>query len=132
MPPLFRLSVLLSLLLLVSGCESTGITEHRFNAAYAALATGLEPADVLIEMGNPRDIIPADPATEQLETWVYSRPERVARQTNQTGEKDLPLPNGKGTVTVPIYEDEDVTKSVEYRLTWVQQRLHQWERVVLR
>lgn len=126
-------SVLLALLCFaLLGCESTGLTERRWNRGYAALAPGLEPADVLISIGNPRDIVPADPSSGTPETWIYSRPERVGRTITQTGENDIPLPHGNGTVTVPVYEDQDVIKRVEYHLTWTDQRLQSWARIVTR
>ena len=125
-----RLSVFAGLLLVFgTGCATTGLTEQQWNAGYAALQPGLEPVDALTSLGNPREMRPADASIGQPETWIYSRPERVGRATAKTGENDILLPNGKGVITVPVYE-ENVIKIVEYHLFWIDQRLDHWTRIV--
>jgi hypothetical protein len=103
--PIRPIIVLVSIVMIASitGCETTGITERKWNEGYAALEIGLKPVDVLTSLGDPREIRPIDPVPEKPETWIYTRPERVDRITAKTGENDIPLPNGKGTVTVPVY-----------------------------
>ena len=126
-----RLSVFAGLLLVFgTGCATTGLTERQWNAGYAALQPGLEPVDALTSLGNPREMRPADASIGEPETWIYSRPERVGRATAKTGENDILLPNGKGAITVPVYEDKDVIKIVEYHLFWIDQRLDHWTRIV--
>ena len=118
------------ILLFFSGCATAGLTERQWNAGYAALKPGLEPVDALTSLGNPREIRPADASIGQPETWIYSRPERVGRATAKTGENDILLPNAKGVITVPLYEDKHVIKIVEYHLFWIDQRLDRWTRTV--
>jgi hypothetical protein len=127
--PLLRAATVAGLIAL-TGCATTGIPERHWNAGYAALKPGQTPAEVCLALGEPREIVPADPATEQWVTWIYSRPEPVGWRVAQTGDHDIPLPNGQGTVTVPQYEDQDVIKNVEYHLIWESHRLQQWHRII--
>ena len=119
------------LLVLTTGCGTSGLTERQWNVGYAALKPGLKPVDALTSLGNPREIRPANVTSGQPETWIYSRPEKVGYATVKTGENDIPLPNGKGAITVPVYEDKGVIKIVEYHLFWVDQRLDHWSRIVV-
>ena len=61
--------------------------------------------------------------------WIYTRPEVVGTRTQMTGEQDILLPNGKNTISVPDYEDVDISVIAAYHLRWSKGRLVEWERL---
>ena len=118
--------------LLLGGCLAVGggITERQWNAALEALEPGLTQQQVTRMLGEPREKNAAEPEADTDSVWIYSRPEITGTRTVLTGEHDILLPNGKNTLSVPDYEDRNVTVIAEYHLHWNGETLADWERVV--
>ena len=118
--------------LLLGGCLAVGggITERQWNAALDALEPGLTTQQVTRMLGEPREKHAAEPDAGHDAVWIYSRPEIVGSRTVLAGEHDILLPNGKDTLSVPDYEERDVTVIAEYHLRWTGETLATWERIV--
>ncbi|WP_221031996.1 hypothetical protein [Actomonas aquatica] len=132
--PLRSLALLSLLPLLFGGCLAvgTGVTERQWNAALKALEPGLTQAQLLRMMGEPRERVPAETDDNFDTVWIYSRPEVIGTRPELVGEHDIMLPNGKHTMSVPDYEDTDITVIAEYHLHWRGETLVDWERVELK
>lgn len=123
---------LLLMACLTAGCATTALTQREFNRRAESLAAGLTPTEIRALFGEPREIHPAHPDDSTPETWIYSRPKYLGRETRLMGSVEVAAGGTGRSASLPDYREVDVHGILELHLHWRAGHLESWQQIIRR